>query len=391
MRQNPWTAWLLSAAVGCSSAGTPATPTSDAAVTDNGAPADAPATGLGDEYCAGQAVTCRGTQVSTCGVCVAPPGTDNPLVRTRCSDTQRREYCDASGTPPPNLSCFERAHWPTAGTSQTVTMWGAVRVFGNGGDSQHVRVTVYRVGPDGMPVEPAIGSAVSDVAHPAHGTEDVYSPSRDRIVSTRATGGYAIPNVPTETELVVVSEGDAADPTARGLWSHRIYDYNIMLLTADVDREMAPAGIAGDHKVRFNPRVIANADWESIPSASALNGITMGRGALAGEVHDCDDVRLSGARVESAPRRAWDGPVIYFSDNDTNPLPDLGRGQRGTSLLGTYALLDMDPGAVTVASIGYDGAARRVRHLGSYRARVFANAVTIVTLRGLRPWQVPHN
>ena len=34
MRQNPWTAWLLSAAVGCSSAGTPATPGADAAVND---------------------------------------------------------------------------------------------------------------------------------------------------------------------------------------------------------------------------------------------------------------------------------------------------------------------------------------------------------------------
>lgn len=352
--------------------------------TDSGRASSLP----GDDYCNAPRGMCPSAQVSTCGVCIAPPTRRTPLVRTNCDDTQRREYCRTGTVGPANLSCFDAANWPTAGTSERVTMWGTVRVFGNGNDSQHIRVTVYRPNPDGTPGE-MIGSAVSELTHPANGTEDVLSPTRDRVLFTRNLGGYHIENVPTETELLVVTEADAADSTARMLWSHKIYDFNVMLRNAEVNAETAPMALPGTRRVRFNARVISNGDWQSIPATSALTeGIGAGRGALAGEVHDCDDVRLANATVESNPRRVWDGPTVYFSDNDTNPLPDLSRGGIGTSLLGTYALLDMNPGQVTVVATGYDNNMRLV-HLGSYRARVFPDSVTIVTFRGLRPWQVP--
>lgn len=342
----------------------------------------------GDEYCNTPRGMCPGAEVSTCGVCIAPPTRTRPLTRTNCDDTQRREYCRTGTVGPANLSCFDPANWPTAGASERVTMWGYVRVFGNGGDSQHIRVTVYRPNADGTPGE-MIGSAVTDLTHPANGTEDVLSPTRDRVLFTRSLGGYHIENVPTETELLVVTEADAADSTARMLWSHRIYDYNIALRNAEINAETPPMRIPGARHVRFNARVISNGDWQSIPATSALTeGIGAGRGALAGEVHDCDDVRLANATVESRPRRVWDGPTVYFSDNDTNPLPDLSRGGIGTSLLGTYALLDVNPGPITVVATGYDASMRLV-HLGSYRARIFPDSVTVVTFRGLRPWQVP--
>lgn len=269
-----------------------------------------------------------------------------------------------------------------------VTLFGSVKVFGNGGDSQHIRVSVHRVNPDHSPGE-LIGTTVSDLMHPAHGTEDVYTPSRDRVQFTRNLGGYQIANVPTETELLVITEGDAADHEAQGLWSHKIYDYNIVFFNREVGQHMAPAGIDGSNAIYYQPRVISNSDWTAIPAASTLtSGITPGRGVIAGEVHDCDDVRLSNATVESSPRREWDGPVVYFSENDTNPLPDLAREQRGTSLLGTYALFDMDPGVVTLAAIGYVDATTVV-HLGSYVARAYPDAITIVTFRGMRAWQAP--
>lgn len=379
------------------SGSTTSTATDASVAADTGTPTDrgpTSDTGLmgslpGDEYCNAPRASCSGGAVSTCGVCVSPPTRRQPLRRTNCDDTQRREYC-RTGTDvgQANLACFQQANWPVAGASERVTMWGTVRVFGNGGDSQHIRVTVYRVGADGMPGE-MIGTAVSDLMHPAHGTEDVLTPTRDRVLFTRNLGAYHIENVPTETELLVVTEADAADSTAQMLWSHKIYDYNIMLRNAEINVDMAPAALPGTRRVRFNARVISNGDWQSIPATSALTeGIRVGRGALAGEVHDCDDVRLANATVESQPRRAWDGPVVYFSDNDTNPLPDLSRAGIGTSLLGTYALLDVEPGLVTVAATGYDQNMQLV-HLGSYRARVFPDAVTIVTFRGLRPWQVP--
>jgi hypothetical protein len=60
-------------------------------------------------------------------------------------------------------------------------------------------------------------------------------------------------------------------------------------------------------------------------------------------------------------------------------------GRLGTSRLSLYAALDLPPGPVDVAAVGrVDG---DVVSLGWYRVRVFANSVTAVTLRGLRPHQ----
>jgi hypothetical protein len=360
------------------------TTAADGGGTDAGGPSGLP----GDEYCrSAPASACARNTVNTCGVCVSPSPARAVLERTNCDDTQRREYCRAGTPGTPNLQCFQPGMYPTAGVSERVTMFGYVRVFGNGGDSQHIRVSVFRVNDDGTPGE-MLGTTVSDVASPASGMEDVFSPSRDRVLFTRRTGGYTLPNIPTETELLVVTEGDPTDSEAAGLWSHKIYDYNFVMRNAEIDAVPAPAGVTG-RTVRFLPRVISNSDWTAIPATSTLtSGISAGRGALAGEVHDCDDVRLANATVESSPRRAWDGPVVYFSENDTNPLPDLSREQRGTSLLGTYALLDVEPGPVRVAAVGYNDA-REVVHLGSYRARIYPDSVTLVTFRGMRPWQAP--
>lgn len=372
--------------LGCACSSSNAMTPRDAGPSDGGG---GTASGLpGDEYCrSAPDPGCRRPAINTCGVCVTPSDRGDPLERTSCDDTQRREFCRPGTVGAPNLQCFQPGSYPAAGVSERVTMWGYVRVFGNGGDSQHIRISVHRVNADGTPGE-MLGTTVSDIASPASGMEDVYSPSRDRVLFTRRTGGYTLANIPTETELVVITEGDPASAEASALWSHRIYDYNFVLLNADIDAMPAPMGVTG-RSVRFLPRVISNSDWTAIPATSTLtSGIARGRGALAGEVHDCDDVRLANATVESTPRRAWDGPVVYFSENDTNPLPDLNRAQRGTSLLGTYALLDLEPGAVRVSAVGYD-AARQLVHLGSYRARVFPDSVTLVTFRGMRPWQAP--
>lgn len=359
----------------------------DAASTD-AAPDAAPLPGIaGDEYCRALAagVACTAPAVNTCGVCVTPSSA--LLTRTRCDDTQRRESCDTAAVTAPAVGCFAPGSRPVAGTSEPVTLWGYVSVFGNGGDSQHVRVSVHRVAADGTPGE-LVGRAVSDVAGPAAGSEDVYSPSRDRVLFTRRTGGYQIPNVPTETELVVVTEGDPADTASAMLWSHPVYTYDVVLLNAAINAAPAPTGVTGARTVRYVPRVLSNSDWTALPAtATFAAGITAGRAMVLGEVHDCDDVRLANATVESAPVRRWDGPVVYFSENDTNPLPDLSRSSRGTSLLGTFMLLDLDPGLVRVAAVGRTSSASPV-HLGSRRVRAFANAVTFVTLRGLRPWQV---
>ena len=77
--------------------------------------------------------------------------------------------------------------------------------------------------------------------------------------------------------------------------------------------------------------------------------------------------------------------LTYFTDDETTPLPDI--DANATSTLGLYAALDVAPGPVNIAAAGVlDG---QVVGVGFFKARVFADSVTSVTFRGLRPFQLP--
>ena len=77
--------------------------------------------------------------------------------------------------------------------------------------------------------------------------------------------------------------------------------------------------------------------------------------------------------------------LSYFTDDEVKPLPD--KDAQATSSLGLYSLLDVSPGPVNVAAAGVlDG---KLVGVGFFKARVFAGAVTSVTFRGLRPFQLP--
>ena len=72
---------------------------------------------------------------------------------------------------------------------------------------------------------------------------------------------------------------------------------------------------------------------------------------LAGEVHDCSDIRQFGATVEtSAPHEA---SMIYFTEDEADPLPSLVAGD--TSHLGLFGALNMQPGVpIRVSATGQD-------------------------------------
>jgi hypothetical protein len=101
-----------------------------------------------------------------------------------------------------------------------------------------------------------------------------------------------------------------------------------------------------------------------------------------GEVHDCGDVRLANAIVNvDSPHLG----MAYFSADESHPRPVV--NAPGTFPLGRYAALDIAPGPAAVAAMGQLG--KKSYTLGFYRAQVFPDALTLVTLRGLRPFQVP--
>jgi hypothetical protein len=377
---------LACAALACSP---PPVTNPDTGGTD--ASTDGPSTaGLpGETYCTGLPAPTRcplGYRAS-CGVCVQVPqdAMNDRLRRTSCAELREPEYCDHANPPTaPNLSCFtgfDPANPPQGEAEQTVTVWGVVDVFGTGGDADDVNVQIFEVGADGAPGA-MVGQATARVS--VYSEEDVELNSDGTERQRRRLGGFKIENVRTEHPYIIRTQGD---PSTFG---HAIYDYTLAIRNRDIampDARAASAlGITG-MAVRIRPRTLANSDWTTIPSTAALpSGIPAGHGVIAGEVHDCDDVRLSNATVYTQPAPNYED-TVYFSNNDTHPLPDTSRNGHGTQLLGLYAILDVNPGPVRVAAIGYSPSGELV-HVGSYAARVFPDSVTVVTLRGLRPWQV---
>jgi hypothetical protein len=85
---------------------------------------------------------------------------------------------------------------------------------------------------------------------------------------------------------------------------------------------------------------------------------------------------------------AHQGDIFYFSDNESNPLPDKTRsaGGLGTSKLGLFGALNVATGVpIHISAVGKSQGADKL--LGTYTVQAFPNAVTALSLRGRRPWQ----
>jgi hypothetical protein len=189
---------------------------------------------------------------------------------------------------------------------------------------------------------------------------------------------YTIKNVPTETPLVLRTS-DAGS----GRWVTR-YEYDVYVANAAV-----VGGIAF-----YDATAMAGPDVETLAATVGLTTVST-KGQLIGEVHDCSDLRLSGATVET--NQAHQGTLLYFTSDESNPLPSLQAPD--TSDLGLFAALDMQPGTPTrVTAVGRcppgaAGAAPPICHagddvmLGTYVVQMYPGAVTALALRGRRPWQ----
>ena len=310
------------------------------------------------EFCAAGAKAVDCTLVTpadtnqVCGVALSQPSAD--LKRSATV----KEFAGAGA---PKVDCFAPAGYPAKAdpaSSKTTQMSGTVKIFSHGCESKLVKIEVFEVGAEG-----ALGAAAGTALTTASDCMANGVASDNGDCGTRYECNYIYSGVPTEKELVIRTSGVN--------WAD-FYDYNIFISNAAV--------VNGEWK--HDLRCLAAEDYNAIAQAAIGGPITAGNGALAGEIHDCGDVRLQNARVDiDQPKKI----LTYFTSNEATPLPDL--AATGTSTLGIYAALDVAPGPVTVAAVGNVGG--KVTTLGYYSARVFANAVTIVTLRGVQPFQVP--
>lgn len=320
-----------------------------------------------DAYCADNGVTnaCKTGAVDACGVSLPLPPKEAGMTVQLTRSSGVKEY---GGSGAPDLSCFELGSLPAPpdkSASTAVTLKGLVKIFSNGCESKNLKIEVHKVtrtggSDDGMPGE-LVGAAVTTPAT----CKDVGVPEENEKCGTRYECTYEYPDVPSETELMVVTTGE--------IWAP-IYEYGLFIRNAEVK----------NGEFEKDVRALASDDYQLIPQVALGKTITAGNGALAGEVHDCGDVRLVDAVVDiDQPKFS----LSYFTDNEENPLPNI--DAHSTSTLGLYSALDVKPGPVNVAAAGVlDG---KLVSLGYFRARVFPDAVTSFTFRGLRPFQVASN
>jgi len=274
-------------------------------------------------------------------------------------------YGAPAGQTAVDLSCVTTP--PTKGASQMVTLTGYLKVFvGGDADSAGVKVEIFQEGQDGALGAP-VGTAV---------TTDTNSPSRTNTwLSGCPTDGcierqFTYANVPTETPLII----HTSDANNAAKW-YDFYDYNVYFSDASVSNGM----------VSYDTTAVGTTDPSTV-TATLGTSVSSSKGLLAGEVHDCGDVRLSGATVNTDVRAETD--IFYFGEDETDPLPDLSRTApgEGTSELGLFGALNYPPGVpIHISAVGLVNGQRQL--VGAYTVQVFAGAVTGLSIRGRRPYQ----
>lgn len=351
-------------ALACSSSNTTVGPDGGSSSSGGGGSCDTPATVEKDAYCetctpAATAVpsACKAPRtVDACCTWVQPPS--QPLVR----GTGLNRY--STNDPTIDLACLDA---PAAqGSPQTITLKGHVRLFSSGGDSKGAKIEIYKQADDGS-LGDLVGAAVN-------ASDDDATVKTETFLKKCPDGGctlrsYEYPGVPTETRLIVKT----SDAAGGGQWAE-LYDYDIYFANGEVK----------DGSIEYEPSVVAATDINTVASAAGGFTVKQDKGLLAGEVHDCADVRLAGATVDIDA--AHEADMFYFGENESDPLPDKSRGALGTSKLGLFGTLNVTTNVpIRISAIGKQG--DQTILLGTTVVRTFPGAVTALRLRGRRPWQ----
>ncbi len=341
----------------------------------------------------GASVTCAAppalTQAEFCSTCSfssgANPATckDNRPVNACCSWVQAPKqeaqrgvglhYFGATdGATTPNLDCLTN---PVAlGTSKLVKLTGFVKLFSSGNDSAGVKVEIFKEGANGA-LGDAVGTAYVTSSDDAKDPPQMPLPTWSSKCPTDGCKlrSYTYDGVPTETPLIVKT----SDATATGTTWSELYDYNIYIANSIVD---------GSGVAQYDPSAVAAPDVNTVASAAGGFTVKPDKGVLAGEVHDCGDVRLSGAMVDTD--LPHEGEMFYFNDVEANPLPDKTRAPQGlgTSKLGLFGALNIETGKpMRISAVVKSGGKDLL--LGTYTVQLFPGAITALSFRGRRPWQ----
>lgn len=346
------------------------------------------------------------------GVCLSPPAME--AQRTVCGDVT--DYCAPSAAAP-SLECLASPKLPVGGP-QTVTLTGFVDVFSAGPDSRGVSIAVFDATPllagqdiaqvtpivevPNVQLDPATmracdkdakkgcslpsltGCAVPVCNDGLMGRADDKKYCRDDGGTftcedrLRWEARYEIANVPTNQQLVVRVTGPNGQPDSS--WAV-LYIWNTYLASdaracTDAEDYDCLDTTGATPRFQLNVNALSQTDYVNIPVTSGLSGgIAMGRGATAGEIHDCDNVRIEHAVVSVTP---MGDRFTYFNGNPLRTLPEPTRV--ATDRLGLYAALNQQPGKVKVVAGGLIGGT--LTHLGSFEGYVYPDSVSVIYVNG---------
>lgn len=346
-----------------------------------------------------------------------------PIARTACGVF--RDFCGDGSTTSPQLACLDG----TAATpvDKRVTVTGFVGVFATGPDTDNLTIQAFEQSTLATGSNPAtltpfarastartLTDATTMRACDADSTVGCVTPATTCSIDCAdglegradkgfychalASGGDACgkrarwearytlaSNVPVGRPIAIRVTGP--DGTSDHRWTSTITFGVIVPSTAPAcatDTSVECYDASGAY--RLDLTALSLVDYLGLPQrAGLMGGITAGQGAIIGQVHDCDGVRLANAQVGFI---AADQPdrVTYFDTSDPAvPFPDAGRAQLGTDPSGLYAAFNFQPGAVTVEAAGLLTADGALVGLGAVESRVYANTVTLVGLSGARP------
>jgi hypothetical protein len=341
--------------------------------------------------------------------------------RTPCGDVT--EYCDKGGVATPNLDCLGKTGPAPGDAPAMVTLTGFVHVFSSGPDSNGVKIqlfdasTITATDPASQTALATLTSALDPATQRAcdadaskgcsiplangcalpvcndglGGRTDDHKYCRDNGSGgecsdrLRWESRYSIPGVPTNKQLVIRVTGPTGKSDAT--WATTVA-FNVFLSTNDractslSDTDCLDKSDAANPKYQLNVSALSAADYVNIPVISGLaGGINTGEGAIAGEVHDCDNLRVANVEVASTPGA---DRFTYFNGNPIMTLPDSSRAAVGTDRLGLFAGLNVKPGPVHIEAAGVQTLGDPIRSFGSFDAFVYPNAVSIVNVNGGR-------